>query len=335
MKKRKAIIDIGTNSIKFCIAEVRCQTGKCENIASIDLQPEFSDVSCRLDKKTGDHFKIIKEEIDITRLGEGLNENGTINDKALKRNSDAIKKFVEISREYDADISVIGTMALRCARNASEFISIIKKLCGVDICVISGEEEAKLAFEAASQLAEGKNCAVFDTGGGSTELIWGECEKQSIAIGAVNLKERYFNTDHVVGLDSLKSAYSEIEESLKKLAIPTQDSILIGVGGAATTIASVKLGLAQYDEKAVNGLIISADDVDAQIKLYSETELHERITIPGLHPKRADIILAGCCIIRSLMRLLGKESFIVSANGIRHAIIQYYFNGLLYSEAKL
>ena len=296
---RYAVIDIGTNSVKFNISE-------------------------RRDDGT---WLTIVDRAEITRLGEGLEKTGDIGSDAMERTVSAICAMVEEARKTDvAKIAAVGTMGMRTAHNSQQFIDAVEQRCGVKIEVISGDEEGRLAYIAVKSglgLAEG-SLAIFDTGGGSSQFTFGHGavvqERFSVNVGAVRYTEKY-GLSGVVSSDQLQGALSAIAADLKRLDSRASPDALVGMGGAITNIAAVKHSLAKYDPNVIQGSVIDRTEVVRQIELYRSKSLDDRRTIIGLQPKRADVILAGVCIVKTVMDKLQKDTLSVSDRGLRHGLL--------------
>jgi exopolyphosphatase/guanosine-5'-triphosphate,3'-diphosphate pyrophosphatase len=300
---RYAVIDAGTNSIKFHVAE-RASDGTWRTIA---------------------------DRAEITRLGEGLDETHRISDAALDRAATAIAAMVAEARKLGAlAIVAVGTAGLRIAENADRIVDEIEARTGIRIEVISGEEEARLAFVAAKSglgLASG-SLVIFDTGGGSSQFTFGRdsevLERFSVDVGAVRYTER-FRLDRVVSADVLKEALAAISRDLSRLDDRPAPDALAAMGGATTNIAAVRHGLARYDPDVVQGTVLARAEIDRQIELYRSMDADARRGIVGLQPKRAEVILAGACIIRTVMEKLGKTTLTVSDRGLRHGVMAERF----------
>ena len=300
---RYAVIDVGTNSIKFHVAE----------------------------RTPGGRWRTIADRAEITRLGEGLADTNRIGDAALERAVAAIKGMADEAREQGVlAIVAVGTAGLRIAANRDDVLAAIEQRTGVGVEVISGEDEARLAYLAARSsldLASG-SLVVFDTGGGSSQFTFGRGndvdERFSVDVGAVRYTER-FGLDGPVSAEVLRDALAAISADLSRLdGRPSPDG-LVAMGGATTNITAVKHGLAKYDPNVVQGTVLDRKELDRQIDLYRSMDAAARRGIVGLQPKRAEVILAGACIIRVVMEKLGKESLTVSDRGLRHGVLAERF----------
>jgi exopolyphosphatase/guanosine-5'-triphosphate,3'-diphosphate pyrophosphatase len=198
--------------------------------------------------------------------------------------------------------------------------------------VIPGEEESRLAYlavRAGLGVTEG-SLAVFDTGGGSTEFTFGRGpqveERFSLEVGAVGYTERYGLAGQVAP-EVLDDAMAAISADLSRIDGRPSPDTLVGMGGAVTNLTAVKLGLATYDPDAVQGAVLDRAEVDRQIEHYRSRDADARRETVGLQPKRADVILAGACIVRTVMDKLGQQTLTVSDRGLRHGLLVDRFGG--------
>jgi exopolyphosphatase/guanosine-5'-triphosphate,3'-diphosphate pyrophosphatase len=302
---RYAVVDVGTNSVKFNISE-------------------------RHDDGT---WHTIVDRAEITRLGEGLEKTNEISSEAIARTVEAVAGMIAEAHQHGVTaIAAVGTMGLRTARNSQQFIQAVEKRSGITIEVISGEEEGRLAYlavKSALGLAQG-SLAIFDTGGGSTQFTFGRGstveERFSLNIGAVRFTEQ-FGLDGVVSPEKLHAARAAIAAGFVRIEDKPSPDVLVGMGGAITNIAAVKHGLAKYDPNIVQGSVIERSEIERQIELYRSRSLEDRRRIVGLQPKRADVILAGACIVETVMDKLRKDKLSVSDRGLRHGLLLDRFTG--------
>jgi exopolyphosphatase/guanosine-5'-triphosphate,3'-diphosphate pyrophosphatase len=211
------------------------------------------------------------------------------------------------------------------APNRAELIDAVRSDCGITIEVISGEEEARLAYLAATSAlpaARGR-LVVFDSGGGSTQFTFGQDqrieEQFSVNVGAVRITEQ-FGLDAAVSEDALNAALAAIASDLDRLGGRPVPDGLVAIGGTSTNLAAVKHGLARYDPDVVQGTVLEADEVDRQIELYRSRDADARREIVGLQPARAEVILAGACIVRTILTTLHCDAAMVSDRGLRHGL---------------
>ncbi len=294
-----AVIDVGTNSVKFNISEKGDDGAWCT----------------------------VVDRAEITRLGEGLEKTGEISKDAMERTVSAIAAMAaEAKQKGVAAIVAVGTMGMRTAHNSQQFIDEVERRCGVPIEVIPGEEEGRLAYLAVKSglgLAEG-SLVIFDTGGGSTQFTFGRGstvqERYSLNVGAVRYTEQ-FSLDGAVSPEHLRSALNAISTDMARLDTASSPDTLVGMGGAITNMAAVKHQLAKYDPNVIQGSVLERDEVERQIGLYRTKSLNERRTIVGLQPKRADVILAGACIVKTVMDKLAKHKLSISDHGLRQGLL--------------
>ena len=300
---RYAVIDVGTNSVKFHVGE---------------LAPDGT-------------WRRVRDRAELTRLGEGLVAGGGISAAAAERTAAAIEGMAgEARADRVLAIAAVGTAGLRIATNRDAVLEAIRRRSGVRVDVISGDEESRLAFLAARAgvgLAAG-SVAVFDTGGGSTQLTFGHDdivdERFSVDVGAVRFTER-FGLGGPVEPPVLAAALEAIAAELARLDGRPSVDALVGMGGAVTNITAVRHGMATYDPDVVQGTVLTRAEIDRQIDLYRRLSAEDRRAIPGLQPKRADVILAGACIVRTVMGKLGCEALTVSDRGLRHGLLAERF----------
>ncbi len=303
--ERYAVIDAGTNSIKFHIGE-RDRDGRWQTVV---------------------------DRAELTRLGEGLAEHGTILDAAIERAVAAIADMVDEAKRHGVRaIAAVGTAGLRRAANANDVLEAIHKRTGLRVEVISGEEEGRLAYLAAKAglgLRTG-SLVVFDTGGGSSQFTLGHDaivdERFSVDVGAVSYTERY-RLDRAVSPDVLREAMAAMSVDLARIDGRPAPEALVAMGGAVTNLTAVRHALAKYDPTVVQGTVLDRAEIDRQIELYRSRDAEARRAIIGLQPKRAEVILAGACIIRTVMEKLGKDRLTVSDRGLRHGVLAERFDG--------
>jgi exopolyphosphatase / guanosine-5'-triphosphate,3'-diphosphate pyrophosphatase len=301
--ERYAVIDVGTNSVKLHLAE-----------------PEQDGA-----------WRTVDDRAEVTRLGEGLAEAGGISDDARDRTAEAIAGMTREARGAGAvAIVAVGTAGLRAARNAETTIQAIRRRTGVTVEVIPPEEEARLAYLAATAELSLPDAAsvVFDTGGGSTQFTFGHGgsvdDRFSVPVGAARFTER-FGLDREVDRKRVDEARRAIAEELRAIRDREDPDALVGMGGALTNMAAVAHGLASYDPSVVHGTVLDRAEVERQIEEYRALDAEARRSIEGLQPSRAEVILAGACIVLTVMELLRRGSLTVSDRGLRHGLLRDRF----------
>jgi exopolyphosphatase / guanosine-5'-triphosphate,3'-diphosphate pyrophosphatase len=297
--RRYAVIDIGTNSVKLHIG----------------------------DRGRDGTWRTVVDRAEITRLGEGLADTGRLDAMASERTIEAISRMVDEARRSGVvAIAAVGTAGLRRATNSEAFTDAVQERCGLQIDVVSGEEESRLGYlGAASGLAlDERALLVFDAGGGSTEFTFGRGrqidERFSLDVGAVALTERY-GLGGVASEHILTTALDAVAADLVRLHGRPAPDLVVAIGGSATNLAAVKHKLATYDPDVVQGTVLDRGEIDRQIELYRSRTAEQRRQIVGLQPERADIILAGACIVRTVLAALGLEALTVSDRGLRHGLL--------------
>ncbi len=303
-----ASIDIGTNTVRLLAAEVR------DN-------------------------KIVREALNLretTRLGEGLKKGGKLRPEARERTIRALSRFAR--KMLDAGVkgvSAVGTEALRKASDAVEFIEEAREKAGIDLRVISAEEEARLTLlgvrSGLSALApEGKKL-IIDIGGGSTEFIltedWSRHKAISLPVGAVNLFERFLLNDPPVTLemaDLTAFCAGQVIPPLKNFLAGVKP-LLIGTAGTITTLAAVDLALEPYDPLKVTGYSIDRDRVAVLEGRLAGLPKESRRLIAGIEPGREDIILSGTVLLGVIMDAAQANKITVCDSGLREGnLLDFY-----------
>ena len=298
----RAVIDIGSNSIKMRIARI-----------------------------SRGNVHVIRDETEVVRLGRGMSITGLLQPENMKVSCDAVSKMVRKAASMRAEILIVGTMALRTARNADVFVKMVKDSSGQDVHVLSGEDEAKYSWLGAVDGLNVKGDAVmFDSGGGSTEFVLGNEDGikhvVSVPVGAVNLSEKYFlsNPDKPIKKSVCDDAVNYVRNMLTAHSIDsfrTDTGQVIGVGGGTVTMASVKHACENFNPSLLHGSTLTHRDIVRQINMYSSLTLSERENVIGLPASRADVILGSSCIILAALEILDAKSCMVSINGLRHGLL--------------
>lgn len=304
---RQAVIDVGTNSVKFHVGALR-EDGI---------------------------WTTIVDRAEVTRLGEGISQSGAIAPAAIDRTVEAIAGMsADAARLGASGITAVGTMGLRTARNSNDLIDMVKQRCDLTIEVVSGADEGRIAYLAVLSglgLSAG-NVVIFDTGGGSSQFTFGRgrhVDRQfSLNVGAVRFTEAY-HLDQAVSPDVLQQVRSAIAAELSALDAAAKPETLVGMGGAATNLTAVMLQMTRYDPDRVQGAVIPRAEVEHQIERYRAVPAEKRRQIVGLQPNRAEVILAGACIVAAIMEKLKCSSLSVSDRGLRHGLLIDRFGGKL------
>ncbi len=303
---RVAAIDIGSNSVRLLVADVpegQVWAGRAETIA-----------------RAGE----------VCRLGRGLHETGRIAEDLIERAADISREFARRARSLGAvHVVAAATAALRSAANGAEVSQRISERAGVPVRVLSGEEEAQLVYRSVvlglGPRARSSQCVVFDLGGGSTEVVSGVGVQpgrwNSIGFGAVSLTERLLPGDPPDEA-TLVAARERIAEELMHgcASMPERATLLAGVGGTVTVMASIDRELSEYDPAALEGWWIDREKALAMAERIVRMTHAERRTLPIMGEGRADIIGAGVLVVEALMRRFDAPGLVCSTQGLRYGL---------------
>lgn len=309
-------IDIGTNTLRLLIAGFS-DDGKYRTVDS-----------CR----------------NITRLGEGLSSTGRLKHEAMERALCVLKDYAgKCSGSHVDKINAVATSAVREAVNGPDFIRSIKNETGIDVNVISGEEEARLTMLGVSTALEisGHDALLMDIGGGSTELILvskGEIEfKKSTDIGVVRFTERYIKSDPPDKKD-MELLEMAIEECLQKegcfITLKNSGRIpagveFIGTAGTVTTLAAIDQMMGIYDPEKINGYRLKRDSIRSMLYMLTGMTNRERMALPGIEDGREDIIVAGALAAYRIMEWFGFDEVTVSDAGLREGLVADLYHKLI------
>jgi len=292
---RVAAIDCGTNSIRLLIADI-----------------------------DGDNFREVHRDMEIVRLGQGVDSTGKFDPEAIERTLTATKKYAEVIASKGVEkVRFCATSATRDAANRDIFIDGVREILGIEPEVIAGTEEAALSFMGATKgltHAE-KPFLVVDIGGGSTEFVLGGEQvdfAKSVNIGCVRMSERHFKKQPP-GAESIQSAIKDIDEAIADAAfiVPLKESkTLIAVAGTATTVAAAALGLSEYDRHAIHLSRVSAQKVIEVAQMFGLMSREEISTLGYMHPGRVDVIAAGSLVLSRVMLATGATEFVASESDI-------------------
>jgi exopolyphosphatase/guanosine-5'-triphosphate,3'-diphosphate pyrophosphatase len=301
MKSIRSSIDLGTNTCLLLIGEV----------------------SAPRDAVT----KTIEDHSTIVRLGEGVDQHRELQPQAMERTLACLKKYSERVRAQGLtakDTIAVATSQARDAKNGAAFFEHVEKETGFRFRIISGDEEARLTFLGA--LLPGMKQAAFsviDIGGGSTELI-AQKGGQSVDIGSVRFTERYLKSDPVTDAE-FWACQEAIDLKLSTLKgwrdTAGAGTELLAVAGTATTLAGWFLGLPDFDPEKIHELTITRGDIHRLVEELKWRTVAERSKLPGMEPKRADVLLAGALILWRAMELLNFPTLRVSTRGLRYGAI--------------
>lgn len=273
--------------------------------------------------------RILERTIVSTRLGTGLHSSGILSTEGIERTAEAVSRHVRNARAAGIErIEVVGTAACRRATNTADLAGRLATETGLALEVLSPADEARHAFSGAmvGLPEELVPTLVIDIGGGSTEYVVGVGEPDAVAsipFGAVVSTEAFFDTDppRPEDLTNLIGAVSdEIEELGRTMPAISAPGRVVGVAGTIVTIAAVELGLAEFDHGVLHGMVLTKDAAEDVFRTVATEPLAQRRLNPGLPEDRADIIVAGCCILVATMRRLQLDRIVVSTGGLLEGV---------------
>jgi exopolyphosphatase/guanosine-5'-triphosphate,3'-diphosphate pyrophosphatase len=269
---------------------------------------------------------VLEDRAEITRLGRGIGQDGGLGREGIERTLAALREYASLARRHQAPIAAIGTEALRRAPNAQEFLGPAAAILGAPIEVIDGEREAALSFLAATRSFPAEAAAtmvVVDIGGGSTEVIVsraGAVElRRSLPLGSVRLTERHVRHDPAQD-GEVAAIVQDIGRELDAVAFPA-GATLVGIAGTVTSLAAMAQRLGSYDPALVHGYRLTVAQLSGLASELRRSSQSERERMPGLDPRRADVILAGACILREIAARSGAPHVLVSDRGIRWGLL--------------
>jgi exopolyphosphatase/guanosine-5'-triphosphate,3'-diphosphate pyrophosphatase len=302
---RVAAIDCGTNSIRLLIADI-----------------------------DGNNFREVVRDMEIVRLGQGVDETGQFHPDAIARTLTAVDKFAaEIAKRGVEKIRFCATSATRDATNRHLFVDGVRDRLGIEPEVISGDEEAALSFAGAIKDLNPTDgpFLVVDIGGGSTEFVFGTSTVEaarSVNIGCVRMTERHFASDPATA-EQIEAARTDIQAAIAQAAevVPiTKAKTLVAVAGTATTVTAAALDLPEYDRYAIHLARVSAQQTHDAAAMFATKTRDQRLALGYMHPGRVDVIAAGSLVLSEIMKATGATEFVASESDI--------LDGMAYSLAR-
>lgn len=296
---RVAAIDCGTNTIKLLIGV-----------------------------HSGEVLEVHARQSRMVRLGQGVDATGRLSPEALVRAFSAIDAFADEIAAHEVEvIRFCATSATRDASNADEFRAGVLARLGVEPEVLTGDEEAELAFAGAMSSVPpdvARPILVIDVGGGSTEVVLGDDDgviaAKSMDIGSVRLHERHIRNDPATR-EEIAAVVRDIDDQLDACGIDLASAAtVVGIAGTMTTLAAGVLGLAEYDPGAIDRSVHVVEDVHTYVDRLVSMTIAERLALGYLHPGRADVIDAGALIASRVLRRTRVESLRVNETDILEGI---------------
>lgn len=313
-----AALDLGTNNCRLLIASPQSDN---DNSAGARLGG----------------FRVFDSFSRVVRLGEGVSTTGMLSQEAMERTMVALRACQRKLDRYDISASrFVATEACRRAENGLRFLANVRSELGMDIDIISTEDEAKLAFTGCSALLtnDSKRAVVFDIGGGSTELMWVDVANGktiddwlSVGFGVMNLSDK-FGGSNLADI-TFKDMVSTLVNKLKDFDIANNISQtiadtnvqLLSTSGTVTTLAAIYLDLPRYDRSKIDGITLSVADIRATTQRLLNMKQYERFNHPCIGADRADFILSGCAIFEAISTLWPTKDIIIADRGVREGII--------------
>jgi len=296
---RVAAIDCGTNSIRLLIADI-----------------------------TNGNFKEVLRTMEIVRLGQGVDQNKAFHPDAIDRTLAAVEKFAALIKSKGVEkVRFCATSATRDASNRELFTDGVKKILGIEVEVIPGEEEARLSFIGATKelFQNDGPFLVVDIGGGSTEFVFGNESvdtAKSVNIGCVRMSERHL-IDQPPSMAQISQAIIDIDIAIAQAAaiVPISEAkTLVAVAGTATTVAAAALKLEQYDRYLIHLSRISATSVHQVAGMFQSLDKDQIASLGYMHPGRVDVITSGALILSRIMAATGASEFVASESDILDGI---------------
>jgi len=301
---RRAVIDIGTNSIKLLVGDV----------AHGLVRP-------------------VDERSEQTRLGAGFYDTHVLQAVTIARTASAVARFVAIARDFDTTaIRVIATSAARDAKNPQDLTEAVRRACGQRVEIISGDQEAEWVYRGVTtdERFHDQPLLILDVGGGSTEFVLGDHDRhtfrQSFHLGGVRLLEKLRPHDPPA-IQDLADCRNWLQRFLEHHVDPSlgpvlqaadrERRLLVGTGGTTAILARMEKRLAHFTREHIDGTRLSRQAVlDRMVHLWS-LPVSERRKIPGLPPNRADVILMGAAIFEAVLQHFHFDTLHVSTRGLR------------------
>jgi len=301
---RVAAIDIGTNTVLLLVAE----------------------------RDAAGQLVAVEERATITRLGEGVDKTRALQPAAIERTNTAIDRYAEIVERLGVErVDVVGTSAMRDAGGGEAVRAHVRSKLGVEARTISGDEEARLAFAGAlsgiASVPASSRVRVFDIGGGSTEVVHGvrgEAElvfAHSYDVGSVRLTERHVKNDPPLESE-LEAVRADARAAFSSTPAFDSDVPPVGIAGTMTTLAAVSLRMAAYDGARVHGYTMPVSEIERVVAELAHLPLAERSAVPGLEPKRADVVVAGGLVALAYLEQAGASEVMISDRGVRWGLAE-------------
>ena len=299
---RYAVFDLGSNSIKFLVAETRGPKGP---------------------------YRVLCERSIPTRLAEHLIDAAVLRPEAIERTLAALRELRAEAAGLGVEIfRAVATSAVRDSRNRREFLRAARTILGFPVRLLSGREEADTIFAGvmADPFWRGRDLFILDIGGGSAEWVQGgggQLERRtSLPLGAVRLRERFLH-HYPVDADTAALLVETVREQIRHPLAHFELGArrLVGTGGTATCLAAIHKVLPDFDPRKVDHATFTLEQIRALLRSFTGKSLHALKSIPGLPAKRADLIIPGTAVLLATMELLGAKKVSISVRGLRYGVL--------------
>lgn len=295
-------------------------------VAALDLGSNTS-LLLIADMNAREIARVVHDDSIVTRLGQDVHRARCFHPEALARMRACFETYArEITKAQCAHVIAVATSAARDVSNGDELIRLGREF-GIPIHIISGAREAELTFHGAlDDQTSVTGAAVIDVGGGSTEVIRavdGQPRGTSVDVGSVRLSELFIHA-HPVAAEELAQVRAYAREQFAKAPLPRGEiRELIAVAGTPTTLAAVDQAI-PFSEERVHGYHLTLEGIERWTERLARMSVAERERLPGMQPKRADVIVAGGLILAEGLRALGQERLTVSTRGVRFGVARFW-----------
>ena len=302
--ERIAIIDLGSNSIRFIIMQI------------------------------GEHgaYKLIYQEKKSIRLAEGMTlTSRLLTEEAQQRALSCLAVYSHIIEvQKIKKVLAVATAAVRNAINGASFLKRVRMSTGIPMTIISGKAEAALGFSGVSHTIDQKDFLLFDLGGASVEISLVKNKKRihsiSIPIGAVTLTEM-FQSSSEVNQNKIETIQRFIQNVLSKVEwFPSEPLPVIGIGGTVRNLAKIHQRAVNYPLPKLHNYRFTVEDVFEEVRMITGKSYEERQKISGLSSERADIIIAGALVIQEILRKAKASYLTISGCGLREGLFFHYYD---------
>jgi exopolyphosphatase/guanosine-5'-triphosphate,3'-diphosphate pyrophosphatase len=301
------------------------------NVAAIDIGTNSTNLLI-----VDPNGRTLERRVTVTRLGQNVDQTRTLSPEAIERTINCLSTYRKLLDQHDSPrLRIVASSAARDALNREQFFDLAEKVLGVRPELMSGDDEARLAYRGCTShlVPDPNGHLIIDIGGGSTELIVGTSQlsqAHSIDVGAVRMTERHLRHNPPQP-EELLNAIGEVEDLFEDILRinPSMKHIrqIIGTAGTIVTIAAIEIGQQVFDAKELHGFLLTRDAIEDVFRTLATESLEDRRHNPGLPPERADVIVGGCCVLVALMRSLEATELTVSTHNILDGVCAELMNG--------